>query len=248
MLPIAMDLFETSKRLLRQVKQRAQVLEEDLKARREVDVGGMVAGVRARLSQRLTLTELPVDADLLDRRGPLGLGRVRTQAYAAERLRKIVLSHVSLPPVIEGLALVLLPQTDLDFPVFAADLMALPSRISVNVDVYGADWQTRKALEPLVVPFRRLGSGPGPQWAGRLSSGRGLHAKLSPRRVDEGFAALTQALGVYLDELADAPPGRSTTYQQQFFQIFHEHGPRKGPLHHIMGQEWAERYSRLVFE
>lgn len=243
-----MDLLSTGKHLFSQVKHRAQALEEDLKARREVEVEGMVAGIRARLEQRLPLSPLPVDGDLLDKRGPLGIGRVRSYAWQADRLRKIVLSHIALPPVIEGLALTVIPVQDLDFPIFAADLMALPTRISVNADVYGADWQTRKALDPLRPTFRRLGSGPGPLWAARLGSGKGLHAKLSPRQVEEGFAALTQALGTYLDELADAPPGRSTTPQAQFFQAFHNNGPRKGPLGHIMGQTWAERYSRLVFE
>lgn len=243
-----MDIVGTGRSLFSQLKQRVQVLEEDLKARREVEVEGMVAGVRARLEQRLQLTALPVDGDLADKAGPMGLGRVRTSAWQSDRLRKVVLSHIAMSPVLEGFALTLLPQTELDFPVFAADLMALPTRLSVNADTYGADWQTRKSLEPVRTTFLRLGSGPGPLWAARLGSGRGLHAKLSPRQVDEGFAALSQALGAYLDELADAPPGRSVTQQRAFFQAFHDNGPRKGPLSRVMGEAWAERYSRLVFE
>jgi hypothetical protein len=243
-----MDIVGTGKQLLAQLKQRAQALEEDLKARREVEVEGMVAGVRARLEQRLTLAPLPVDGDLADKAGPLGIGRVRTSVWQADKLRKVVLSHIAMPPVIEGFALVILPVQELDFPIFAADLMALPTRVSVNADTYGADWQTRKSLEPVRATFRRLGAGPGPTWAARLGSGRGLHAKLSPRQIDDGFAALTQALGTYLDELADAPPGRSITPQRAFFQAFHDNGPRKGPLSRVMGESWAERYSRLVFE
>ncbi len=229
-------------------RKKAQEIEEDLKARREVEVEGMVAGVRARLEERLSLSPLPVDGDLSDRKGPLHWGRVRTSVFRAARLRKIVLSHISMPPIIEGLALVVIPVPDLDVPVFAADLMALPTRVSVNADVYGRDWQTRNALLPMAPTFRHLGSSAGPVWAARLGSGRGLHAKLHPRVVDQGFAALTQALQCYLDELDQAAPGRSTEPQMAFFQAFHDNGPRKGPLSRIMGESWAERYSRLVFE
>ncbi|MCS6914659.1 MAG: hypothetical protein RMK29_10325 [Myxococcales bacterium] len=247
MATLGMDLGRVGKKLLEELRHRVRALEEDLKARREVEVEGMVAGVRARLEQRLALQPLPVAPDLLDRRGPLGLGRVRTQAFSAPPLRKVVLSHVALPPVVEGLALTLLPELMLDVPCFAADLMALPTRVSVHADVYGADWQTRRSLQGLRTTFVRLGSGPGPLWAARLSSGHGLHVRLRPRQVDEGFAALTQALAAYLDELQDGPPGRSTTYQQAFFQAFHTHGPRRR-LAPLLGQDWAERYSRLLFE
>src|SRR5262245_46291367 len=58
---LVMDIVSTGRQLLAQVKQRAQALEEDLKARREVEVAGMVAGIRARLEGRTALTPLPVD-------------------------------------------------------------------------------------------------------------------------------------------------------------------------------------------
>lgn len=243
------EVLSTGRSLFDRVRQKAQTLEEDLKARREVDLSGLVAGVRARLEERLpSLRPLTIEADLQDRRGPAGIGRVRTSAWQADGLRKVVLSHVSLPPVVEGLALTLLPSTDLDFPIFAADLMALPTRISANADVYGKEWQTRGLLEAVHPGFLPLGSGPGPLWSARLGSGQGLHAKLSPRMVEPAFAALNQALACFLDKLHDAPPGRSSEAQQLFFHAFHNNGPRKGPLSLIMGEAWSERYSRLVFE
>lgn len=244
-----MDLVATGKLLLAQVKQRAQQVEEDLKARREVEVAGMVAGVRARLEQRLALSPLPIDGDLLERHGPLGVGRIRTQAWAAAGLRKIVLSHVALPPLVEGLALVLLPDCELDFPAFAADLMALPTRVSVNADVYGPKELTRDVLQPLGESFVRLGAGAGPAWATTIASGVGLHARVSPRSVDDAFGALTAALARYFDAVQSAVDGPlGAAAQRDFFQAFHEHGPRKGPLGRLFGEAWAERYSRLIFE
>lgn len=239
--------IELGKLLLAETSRRARTLEEDLKARREVDVAGMFAGLRARLVDQLPLAPLPIDADLADKPGPLGLGRVHTEAWQSDRLRKVVLSHVSLPPIIEGVALTLIPVTELDFPCFAADLMALPWQISVNADVYGRDWQTREALRSVRTTFFRLGSGPGPLWLGKLGSGQGLHAKLRPRQVEEGLAALTQGMAAYLGELADAPPGRSVEGQAMVFHAFHQNGPRKR-LARILGEPWAERYSRLLFE
>ncbi len=237
------------KQLLAEAQHRARTLEEDLRARREVDVEGMVAGLRARLSEQLNLSPLPLDSDLADKSAALGLGSIRTQVFRTEKLRKIVLSHVAVPTVLEGLALTLLPQTDLDAPCFAADLMALPWRISVNADVYGSDWQTRDALKSARTTFFRLGSGPGPTWSAKMSSAHGLHAKLRPRQVEEGFAALSQGLAAFLTELADAPPGRSQTPQEQFFYAFHQNGPRtRAPLRKLFGEEWVERYSRLMFE
>lgn len=240
--------IEIGKQLLADAARRARTLEEDLKARREVDVAGMVAGLRARLLDQLPLTALPLDADLQEKAGPLGLGSVRTEAWQCDRLRKVVLSHIRLPPMIEGVALTLIPSTELDFPCFAADLMALPWRLSVNADVYGREWQTRDVLRGVSTTFFRLGSGSGPLWAAKLASGQGLHAKLRPRQVEEGFAALSQGLGAFLTALADAPPGRSGESQEQFFYTFHQNGPRKGMLRRLFGEAWAERYSRLVFE
>jgi hypothetical protein len=240
--------------MVEQVMRRLRVFEELIKARLEVDVVGLVAGVRARLESRLKLTPIPVDADLADRAGPFGWGRVRTTAWEAPAYRKIVLSHVAMPPMIEGLALVALPAPSLHTPVFACDLMALPTRVSVNADLYGGGAlaaRARAALEPLGENFARLGSGPGPAWAAEIASGAGLHAKVSPRAVDDAFAALSAALACALDLTAaatgEAGPGGAEA-QRAFFIAFHEHGPRRGPLGRVMGTAWAERYSRLIFE
>lgn len=228
---------------------RVRTLEEDVRARREVDVAGMVAGLRARLSEQLELEDLPIDGDLAERRAPMGLGQITTHAFRSESLRKIVLSHIALPGLLEGLALTMWPSLELDTPGFAADLMALPWRVSVHADVYGRDWQTKDAFQSLRTTFMRLGTEPGPAWAARLCSGHGLHVKLRPRQVEEGFAALTQALASYLTALATAPPGRSESAQQQVFQAMHANGPRqRAPLRRLFGEEWAERYSRLLFE
>jgi hypothetical protein len=231
------------------VLRQARVLEELVKARLEVDVVGLHAGMRARLEARLALQPIPVAADLADKQGPLGLGRVRTTAWEAPRFRKIVLSHIAMTPVIDGFALVALPLPRLDAPVFACDLMALPTRVSVNADVYGPKELTRDVLQPLGESFVRLGAGAGPAWATTIASGVGLHARVSPRSVDDAFGALTAALARYLDAVqptVDGPLGAAA--QRDFFQAFHEHGPRKGPLGRIFGEAWAERYSRLIFE
>jgi hypothetical protein len=240
-----------------EVLRQLRVFEELIRARMQVDVAGMLAGVRARLESRLALEPLPVDADLADKRGPFGWGRVRTSAWQAPGFRKIVLSHVALPPIVEGFALTALPSVRRAAPLFAADLMALPTRVSVNADLYAlAPLQetARRALEPLGEGFSRLDSGGGPIWAHELGSGRGLHAKLSPRAVDDAFGALNATLARALDLIASAPEdaaGPSTTGgdgQRRFFEAFHAHGPRKGPLGRLMGAAWTERYSRLIFE
>ncbi len=225
-----------------------RALEEDLKARREIDVAGMVAGLRARLFEQLKLEALPIASDLADRELPRGLGRVRAEAWRSDRLRKIVLSHFAVPGIIEGLALTALPKSELAAPCFAADFLALPWRLSVHADVYGTKAQTRDALRGMHTTFVKLGSGSGPAWAQSLGSGHGLHAKLRPRQVEEGFAALSQGMYAYLVELADCAAGDCTEAQQQFFQAFHEFGPRRGMLRRLFGDAWAERYSRLVFE
>ncbi len=231
------------------VVRQLRVLEELLKARLEVDVPGMVAGVRARLESRLHLRTLPIDADLANKPGPFGLGLVRTFAWESPEARKVVLSHVAMRPVIEGFALVIHPAAKRQAPIFGADLMALPTRLSVNADVYGARADTAGVLEELGEHFGRLRSHPGPAWAQPIASGAGLHARPSLRLVDDAFAALTAAIGRYLDVLAAAPEaGGDGAAQRQFFDAFHANGPRRGPLGHLLGAAWAERYSRLIFE
>jgi len=235
--------------MLDEMMHKARVFEELIKARLEVDVSGLVAGVRARLESQLQMQPIPVDADLGDRQGPLGWGRVRTTAWEAPRYRKIVLTQVSMRPIIEGFALVVLPAPRLQAPVFACDLMALPTRVSVNADVYGAPELSRDLLAPLGESFVRLGAARGPKWSDSIASGVGLHAKVSPRTVDDAFGALTSALARYLDVVGGLPEGSGGAQaQKEFFQLFHEHGPRRGPLGRIFGASWAERYSRLIFE
>ncbi|MGZ3443790.1 MAG: hypothetical protein ACXVDD_29925 [Polyangia bacterium] len=232
--------------LVRQLR----VLEELVKARLEVDVPGMVAGVRARVESRLHLSPLPIDADLASKPGPLGLGSVRTWAWEAPEARKVVLSHIGLRPVIEGFALVIHPAKRAA-PIFGADLMALPTRLSVHADVYGARELTGGVLEPLGESFGRLRGQAGPPWAQSIASGVGLHAKPSLRLVDDAFAALTGAVGRYLDVLTAAKEGTSdgnVPSNREFFTAFHTNGPRKGPLGRLFGAPWAERYSRLIFE
>jgi hypothetical protein len=152
--------------------------------------------------------------------------------------------------VIEGFALVIQPLKRAA-PIFGADLMALPTRLSVNADVYGVREITAGVLEPLGENFGRLRSHEGPAWSRDIASGAGLHARPSPRLVDDAFAALTGAIGRYLDVLTAAKEGTgdaSVPSNREFFTAFHEHGPRKGPLGHLFGAAWAERYSRLIFE
>jgi ferredoxin-dependent bilin reductase len=212
-------------------------------------VAGMVAGVRARVESRLALRPLPVDADLADRRGRFGLGRVRAWAFESQELRKGVIAEVALRPVVEGLALVLAPRRDVDAPLFAADLMVLPTRLAANADVYGDPHRTRGLLAPLAANFARLGGGAGPEWTARIGSNEGLHARPSLRLVDELFASVTGALGHYIDVLAAAPRGVDTTREQgDFFAAFYAHGPRAGALGRVFGAAWAERFTRLLFE
>lgn len=236
--------------LVRQVKQ----LEELVKARLEVDVGGMVAGVNARIESRLALTPHTIDADLALKEAPWKLGHVRTLAWESPEARKIVVSHVSMRPIIEGVAVVIHPRADRKAAIFGADLIALPARISVNADCYGPASETAPLFDGLGESFARLGSGAGPSWTLGIASGSGLHAKVSLRLVDDAFAALTAALGRYLDHLIGAPTtsnGAAAPWQgaaKTFFDAFHGHGPRRGPLGRVMGKDWAERYSRLIFE
>jgi hypothetical protein len=231
------------------IVRHARQLEELVKARLEVDVTGLVAGVRARLESRLALKPIPVAADLADKPGPFGLGHVRTLAWECPEARKVVLSHVAMRPLIEGLALVIHPSKRAA-PIFGADLMALPTRLSVNSDVYGSRARTEGVFTDLAESFGRLGSHPGPSWAQAIASGQGLHARCSLRLVDGVFAALTGALGHYLDKLATAPvlTDDDGAAGRDFFAAFHAHGPRRGPLGHVLGAAWAERYSRLIFE
>jgi ferredoxin-dependent bilin reductase len=232
--------------LVRQLR----VLEELVKARLEVDVPGMVAGVKARVESRLQLKPLPIDADLANKPAPFGLGSVRAWAWESAEARKVVLSHVALRPVIEGFALVIHPAVRRPAPIFGADLMALPTRLSVNADVYGSRALTAGVLESLGESFGRLRSHAGPAWAQAIGSGAGLHARPSPRLVDDAFGALTAAIGRYLDVLTagQESSGESSPTGGEFFAAFHAHGPRRGPLGRLFGAAWAERYSRLNFE
>ncbi|HMU40679.1 MAG TPA: hypothetical protein PKE31_16845 [Pseudomonadota bacterium] len=243
--------FSFGQKTWHDANRRLRTLEEDVKARGEADFSGMANGLRARLVEQLELTDLPIDADLRQHALPLGVAEVSASAYRSPKVRKIVMSHVlvgaSRLPAIEGLALTVFPEYEWDLPCFAADFLAFPWSVSVHADVYGREWQTQKVLSSLQHAFLRLGSGPGPVFCASLASGDGLHARLRPRQMEEGFAALLQALKAYLDLFADPPPGRSQSAQQEVFAVFHEAGPKKR-LRRLFGEAFAERYSRLLFE
>jgi hypothetical protein len=246
------SLFETVRGHVDEGLRQARILEELWKARLEVDVPGMWAGVRARLESQLQLKVIPVDAELATPEGPLGWGAIRTEVYSAPKIRKIVLSTVSQRPVLEGFAVVLLPDPEMAAPIFACDFMGLPTHISVNADAYGNRELGRMPLDllaPLRESFGRLGSTAGPAWSLGLASGVGLHAKVSPRLANDAIAAVSAALGRAIEVLSAASPGPGGhDSQRDFFSAFHAHGPRKGPIRYLYGPAFAERYSRLVFE
>ena len=247
-----MSILDVARTRVDEGMRQVRILEELWKARLEVDVPGMGSGLRARLESSLRLTPLPVDLDVANPQGPLGWGTVRTFVWSAPKLRKVVLSTISQRPLIEGFALVLLPEPELAAPVFACDFMGLPTHISVNADAYGTRDLARLPLDtlaPLVETFGRLGSSSGPAWSVGLASGVGLHAKVSPRLANDAFAAVSAALGHALEVINRAEPGPGgKETQDAFFRAFHTHGPARGPLRYLYGPTFTERYSRLVFE
>ena len=130
--------------------------------------------------------------------------------------------------------------------------MALPTRLSVNADVYGARALTRRRARAARRELRAAALGQsGPAWAQSISSGAGLHAKPSLRLVDDAFAALTARARRYLDVLTGDKEGTSdgnVPSNRSFSTAFHAHGPRTGAARPLFGAAWAERYSRLIFE
>ncbi len=247
-----MTVFDTVRSRLDDGMRNVRRLEELWKARLEVDVPGLASGVRARLESALQLTAVPVDAELAAPDGPLGWGAIRTEVYAAPRYRKIVFSSIAQRPVLEGFAVVLLPDPELAAPIFACDFMGLPTHITVNADAYGTRELGRMPLDllaPLRETFGRLGSTSGPPWSLGLASGVGLHARVSPRLGNDAFAAISAAVGRAIEVLGRAEPGPGGRESQEaFFRAFHAHGPRRGALRYLYGPAFAERYSRLVFE
>lgn len=247
-----MSLFDSVRVQVDKGLHQARILEELWKARLEVDVPGLWSGVRARLESSLALTPLPVDTEIGSPPGPLGWGSIRTEVYTAPKFRKIVLSTIAQRPMLEGFALVLLPDPALAAPIFACDFMGLPTRVSVNADAYGTRELGRLPLDllaPLRESFGRLGSTAGPPWSLGLASGVGLHAKVSPRLANDAFAAVSAALGRAIEVIGQAEPGPGgQDSQAAFFRAFHAHGPRTGPIRYLYGPAFAERYSRLVFE
>ncbi len=257
-------------KLAADVARRLAVVEEIWKARLEIDMAGMVRGARARLEEHLSLTPLPLDPDLAEKHGPFGVGRIATHAWQAPGFRKVVLSEISLEPpripmidnfalpLINGFAIVLAPEMTVKAPLFACDFMALPTRISVNAD----DYASSDLRSQFAVGFgprddaphsggvaSALESDQGPSWLRALASGHGLHAKVSLREVGDAFAALMVHLGAYLEASRGAAKGVDGARSQQiFFEAFHVHGPRVGPLAQVFGKPWAERYSRILFE
>ncbi len=230
----------------------AKRFEERLLARTQVDVDGLAAGLRARLAARLPLAPLSVAPDLEVGRAAFGLWSVRTSLWDAPRLRKIALSQVRVLPMVEGVALVLLPSPELDFPVLACDLMALPARLSLNVELYGAPALRplcRSILAPHEAALTQLRNRARPAWSEVIASGHGAHARVDPRRIEECSSTLFGVVGGYLEALERARPGAlGVPSQRTFFAAFHQQGPRKGAVSRVLGQPWAERYSRLMFE
>ncbi len=237
--------------LLERVGRQIRVCEELIDARLQVDMPGIVQGVRARLESQLHLEPMTIEPELADRRGPLRWGRVTTSAWRAPGLRKIILSAVDMRPLVEGLAVVVLPAFDRAAPIFACDLMALPTQLSIHLDLYGGA-QIRPLLDgglaSLDESFARLGGHQSTPWSAHLQSGHGLHARVSLRAIDDCCTALNAGLSRAVEILASSPAGDSTAWQKRFFETFSAHGPSTGPLGRLFGAEFAERYGRLMFE
>ena len=71
---------------------------------------------------------------------------------------------------------------------------------------------------------------------------RGLHGPGLPENSPAAFAAaIGRGMGIECDVQ------RSYDGQAMVFHAFHQNGPRKR-LAKMLGEPWAERYSRLLFE
>ena len=147
---------------------------------------------------------------------------MRTWAWQSGEARKVVLSHIGAAAASSRVSRWSSIRGRRAAPIFGADLMALPTRLSVNADVYGARELTAGVLEPLGETFRSA------QVARRAGVGacRSRRAPVctrvpSLRLVDDAFAALTAAIGRYLDVLTAAKEATAGGQRRVSTRLFH---------------------------
>ncbi|HEY1956312.1 MAG TPA: hypothetical protein VGH28_11885 [Polyangiaceae bacterium] len=204
------------------------------------------------------LTAAPIPPELAVSRGRLGIS-IASKAFESERAARIVVTHVTAPPVFASLSVVGHPKKELDAPVLLADVRVLPSGVTraffdacgVTAGEFDALFrkplsQTLDAAVASAVRRKRV-----PEWIDHVSSGAGAQLAASPGRGHVIVYALVRYVERWLDGIERAPAARDPSANAHASQLacdtVRANGRAGKMLARAFGEDFAGRWAQFVW-
>lgn len=204
------------------------------------------------------LTAAPIPPELAVRRGRLGIS-IASKAFESERVARVVVSHVTAPPLYASLSVVGHPKKGIDAPVLLADVRVLPSGVtrafmdSCGVTAGEFDALFRKPLSQTLdaavasaVRRKRV-----PEWLDRVSSGAGAQLAAAPGRGHVIVYALVRYVERWIDGVERAPAAQDASANAHASQLVCDtvraNGRAGKMLARAFGEEFAGRWSKFVW-
>ncbi len=204
------------------------------------------------------LKAAPLAPELAIARGRLGVV-MASKAFEGERVRRAVITHVSMAPLFESLSIVAHPRSELDAPMLLADARVLPSGTTrAFFDACGATSgefdslfrkplsQTLDAAVASAVRRQRV-----PEWLDRVSSGAGAQLSANPGRGNVIAYALVRYVERWLDGVDRAGTGDASanmTAERRAIDTFREHGRAGKIVARLFGRDFGSRWGALVWD
>jgi len=204
------------------------------------------------------LRAAPLASDLAIAKGRLGV-LMATKAFDGERVARLVVTHVSAPPLFGGLSIVAQPKPDFDAPMLLADVRVIPSGVTrAFFDACGNAGaeldalfrrplsQTLDAAVASAVRRKRV-----PEWLERVTSGAGAQLAASPGRGHVVAHALVRYVERWLDGLARAPAATDRAANAAALRVVIDtvraNGRAGKMIARAFGADFAARYASLVW-
>ena len=183
--------------------------------------------------------------------------QMSTCVLESKTLARVVISNVRANPFFAGVSIVAHPRPELDAPSLVADLRIVATGKSVlDVDAAGPATHRPEFMKRFHAPLARLLDGvppsirkfPLPRWMAPMSGDCGARLVARPFAGRDLERILLKYVDAYLGALAQAAAIQGENGSHALAELFAKHAPSGKYLRRAFGQDFATRYSRLVWQ
>jgi hypothetical protein len=226
-----------------------------------VDLASVARELEAELRSRGGRTQAHPVSDLLVA-GKLPGAALATFVLESDRIARAVVTHIRVPPLMAGLAIVVHPRAGLAAPLLLADLTIAPTgRARALLDAAGPAIQRPSFADDFGSPLARVVDGARglrrstvPPWLAPVSGGGGGTLRCDRGEGERLATVLSRYVATYLVALEGAPHTldrasliANAAAARTVRDLVRANGPAKRWLARAFGERAAERYLRLLW-